>query len=114
MVHKATTGFQVAREMIMKTTTSTADLSTKTCKRGHMGEYFRQKNGSSVCRACTKGAMARYRGVEEAKISRMKESSQERFAELESLIPKLRLGLELAEAEYEFLSKQLVILGVSK
>jgi hypothetical protein len=58
--------------------------------------------------------MARYRGVEEAKISRMKESSQERFAELESLIPKLRLGLELAEAEYEFLSKQLVILGVSK
>ena len=98
----------------MKTTISTADLATKTCKRGHTGQYVLRKGGSSACRTCTRSSMLRHRGVEEAKLAKLRDSSQERLAELETSIAKLRLNLELSETEYEFLSKRLAILDTAK
>jgi hypothetical protein len=58
--------------------------------------------------------MLRHRGVEEAKLAKLRDSSQERLAELETSIAKLRLNLELSETEYEFLSKRLAILDTAK
>lgn len=58
--------------------------------------------------------MLRYRGVEEAKLERLKEASTQRLEELATTITKLRLELELSEAEHDFLSKRLALLGASK
>lgn len=98
----------------MKKTISTADLATKTCKRGHTGQYFLRKDGSSACKSCTRSSMLRHRGVDEAKLAKLREASQQRLAELETAITKLRLNLELSETEYEFLSKRLAILDTAK
>jgi hypothetical protein len=58
--------------------------------------------------------MLRYRGVEEVKLARLKEASTQRLAELTTAIAKLRLELELSEAEHDFLSKRLALLGATK
>lgn len=98
----------------MKKQVTTADLASKICKRGHTGQYVLRKNGSSACSACLRSSMLRYRGVEEAKLERLKEASTQRLAELDSTIAKLRLELELSEAEHDFLSKRLALLGATK
>jgi hypothetical protein len=98
----------------MKKTTSTADLASKTCKRGHTGQYVMRKGGSSACSACARSSMLRYRGVEEAKLERLKEASTQRLVELDTTIAKLKLELELSESEHEFLSKRLALLGITK
>lgn len=98
----------------MKKTISTTDLASKTCKRGHTGQYVMRKGGSSACKACVRSSMLRYRGVEEVKLARLKEASTQRLAELTTAIAKLRLELELSEAEHDFLSKRLALLGATK
>jgi hypothetical protein len=98
----------------MKKPISTADLASKTCKRGHTGQYVMRKGGSSACKACVRSSMLRYRGVEEAKLGRLKEASTQRLAELTTTIAKLRLELELSEAEHDFLSKRLALLSATK
>lgn len=98
----------------MKKTISTADLATKTCKRGHTGQYYLRKDGSSACKGCTRLSVARYRGVDEAKVQKLREDSAERLSELETRITKLRLELELSEAEYEFHTKKLALISKVK
>lgn len=98
----------------MRPAVDTAELATRTCKRGHTGEYVARTNGGAACKSCVKSSMAKYRGAEEVKLSRLRENSEERLAELERIIPKLRLELELSQAEYDYLSRQLVILGITK
>ena len=98
----------------MKKTITTADLATKTCKRGHTGQYVMRKGGSSACKTCTRSSMLRHRGVDEAKLAKLRESSEERLAELTTTIAKLRLELELSEVEHDFLSKRLALLGATK
>lgn len=56
----------------------------------------------------------RYRGVEEAKLERLKEASTQRLDELATAITKLKLELELSEAEHDFLTKRLALLGATK
>jgi hypothetical protein len=58
--------------------------------------------------------MLRHRGVDEAKLAKLRESSEERLAELTTTIAKLRLELELSEVEHDFLSKRLALLGATK
>jgi hypothetical protein len=98
----------------MKKTTTPIDLASKTCKRGHTGQYVMRKGGSSACKACVRSSMLRYRGVEEAKLTKLKEASEQRLAELEANITKLKLELALSESEYDFLSKRLALLNTTK
>jgi len=98
----------------MRTTISTADLSTKTCKRGHTGEYVLRNDGSSACKSCLRISTNRHRGSEEARILKLREHSEERIAELEVAIAKLRVQLQLAETEHDFLAKTLAILDTTK
>jgi len=98
----------------MRKTISTADLSTKTCKRGHTGEYVLRRDGSSACKSCLRISTNRHRGSEEARILKLREHSEERIAELEVAITKLRVQLQLAETEHDFLAKTLAILDTTK
>ena len=97
----------------MKKTTTAIDLSTKTCKRGHTGEYAPAKGKYSYCKACARESLSRHRGVAQAKLDKQVESTRERLAELELLLPRLKRDLALAETEYEFMSQKLAILGVT-
>jgi hypothetical protein len=90
------------------------ELATKTCKRGHTGEYAPAKGQYSYCKACARESLSRHRGVAQAKLDKQVESTRERLAELELLLPRLKRELALAETEYEFMSQKLAILGVIK
>ncbi len=97
-----------------KTAPTQEELSTRTCKRGHTGEYAPTKTNYSYCRACSRESVARHRGVPQAKLDKQIEDTRERLAELELLLPRLKQQLALAETEYEFMSQKLAILGVTK
>jgi hypothetical protein len=90
------------------------ELATKTCKRGHAGEYVIAKEKYSVCRACARASLERHRGVAQARLDKQIEDTQKRLADLELLLPRLKQDLALAETEYEFMSQKLAILGVTK
>lgn len=98
----------------MKKTITTADLAKKVCKRGHAGEYVLRKDGSSACRSCSRLSSENHRGAHEARATKLREKSTERLAELEGVIEKLRIQLELAETEKNFLTKTLAILDTTK
>ncbi len=99
----------------MKKAISTADLATKVCKRGHIGDYILRSNGSSACKSCVRISVVRYnRGTNEIKRERLIEDSQERLTDLEKRIQGLKVELELSETEYEFLKKRLAILETTK
>lgn len=97
-----------------KTSLTQEELSTKTCKRGHTGEYAPTKGKYSYCKACSRESLSRHRGVAQAKLDKQVEATRERLAELELLLPRLKRDLALAETEYEFMSQKLAILGVIK
>ena len=103
-----------SRVLLMKTTISTADLATKTCKRGHTGQYVLRSNGTSACRTCSNDSTLRHRGVEEARAAKLRRRSKERLAELDVTVAKLRVQLQLAETEHDFLTKTLAILDKTK
>jgi hypothetical protein len=92
----------------MTTKISPADLTTKVCKRGHIGQYRRQGN-SYVCRDCAKINLKRYRGAELDEVGLLAQS-EARLAEVESSLKKIRTNLYLLETEQEYLVKKIEIL----
>lgn len=98
----------------MRKTITRADLAKKVCKRGHEGEYVLRKDGSSACRSCSRLSSENHRGAHEAKATKLREKSTERLAELNITIDRLRLQLEIAEAEKNFLTKTLALLNTAK
>lgn len=97
-----------------KLPTTQEELATKTCKRGHTGEYVFVKEKYSSCKACSRASLARHRGVAQAKLDKQVEVTRKRLEDLELLLPRLKQELALAETEYEFMSQKLAILGVTK
>lgn len=98
----------------MKKTITPEDLATKTCKRGHTGQYVLRKGANPACRACSKISYENYRGAPEARATKQREKATERLSELSGVIEKLRVELALAEAEKNFLTKTLEILNTTK
>ena len=90
------------------------DLAKKVCKRGHEGEYVLRKDGSSACRVCSKLSSENHRGSHEARTQKLREKSEERLAELDIQVAKLKIQTDLLETERAFLIKTLAILTASK
>jgi hypothetical protein len=85
-----------------------ADLPTKVCKRGHIGQYRKQGN-SYVCRDCSRLSLKKFRGSE-IDTKELLSQSEARLAEVESSLLKLRTNLYLLETEQDYLTKKIEIL----
>lgn len=109
------------------------DLSTITCKRGHVGDRYIRKDGSNACRVCLKYAQIKFRETHKAegstsvaikvnKINRLLTYGPSELAHLETQIRSMLADLEDAKKliseismpDYELAEAKVIIAKANK
>lgn len=112
---------------------NTADLSTITCKRGHVGDRYIRKDGSNACRVCLKYAQIKFReahkgegknsvAIKVNKINRLLTYGPSELAHLEKQLRSMLADLETAKAliseisipDYELAEAKAIIAKANK
>lgn len=95
----------------------TEDLSVRTCKNGHFGEYVVSSKGHAYCRACARVSMDKFRQKQTIEkpqtIEKLVKKSVYDLEMAKAKVARIQLELQLAELEVQGIEQRLRLINTN-